>query len=129
MIRRHAMLLVTALLTACGTAALDAGNSTAVTVESSLAPEAAYATVLRSMRTCYNTAALRLEADYFAGQQQGDIRLSWFNSAGLIELMRVQVAPAANGSRLTHTTRKAADNLRSAFDGWLQGKTDSCPNA
>lgn len=127
--RRGAILLLAAWLGGCGTAALDGSNSTTVTVESGLAPEAAYATVLRSMRACYNSAAIRVEADYFSSLQQGDIRLSWFNSAGLIELMRVQVAPAAGGSKLTHTSRKAADQLRDAFDGWLRGKTDSCPNA
>lgn len=127
--RRGAVLVLAAWLSGCGTAALDGSNSTTVTVESSLAPEAAYATVLRSMRACYNSAAIRVEADYFASLQQGDIRLSWFNSTGLIELMRVQVSPAAGGSTLKHTTRNNASQLRDAFHGWLRGKTNSCPNA
>jgi hypothetical protein len=129
MIRSRVILLLAGWLSACGTASLDGSNSMTVSVDSALSVEAAYATVLRSMRACYNSASIRVEADYFVGSQQGDIRLSWFNSAGLIELMRVQVAPSAAGSTLKHTTRKNADQLRSAFDGWIRGKTDSCPNA
>lgn len=115
------------LLAGCGTAALDGSNSVTTPVDLPSSPEAAYTTTLRAMRACYNDASIRLEADWYAQAQQGSIRLSWFNSAGLIELAKIDFAASSGGTKVTHTTRQAAQHMRDAVSSWLAGRSDKCP--
>ena len=123
---RAAGALAALALAGCA-ATLDTAATSTWSSPHAITSETLYRNLVGAMRQCYTVPSIKVEADYFPEAKAGSLRLLWGNSVGVIEWLRIEVAPDGTGSTLRATHRTAQDRFPDAIAGWARGDASSCP--
>ncbi|MBX3605340.1 MAG: hypothetical protein KF788_08715 [Piscinibacter sp.] len=117
-----------AMLVGCA-ATLDKANTTASQFTVASTPEQTYRNLVTSMRRCYTVPSVRVESDYFPDARSGALRLIWGNDVGIIEWLRVDISPGAEGTTVKIVHRASQSEFGPATQAWSRGDASSCPYA